>query len=117
MLSNTRPFIEELERALPSRPFAVELWDGSRLASTNGGGPTFSVRSPEALAHALRAPGQLGLGRAYVSGELAVDDLDEVLELLDSWEPPPLDRRAQVRLGVGGRWARGPLRAPRWPKT
>ena len=70
MLSNTRPFIDELERALPSRPFAVELWDGTRLASTNGGGgPTFSVRSPDALAHALRAPGQLGLGRAYVSGD------------------------------------------------
>ena len=69
MLSNTRPFIDELERALPSRPFTVELWDGTRLASTNGGGPTFSVRSPQALAHALRAPGQLGLGRAYVSGD------------------------------------------------
>ncbi len=26
------------------------------------------MRSPDALAHALRAPGQLGLGRAYVSG-------------------------------------------------
>src|ERR671911_689488 len=97
MLSNTRPFIEELERALPSRPFAVELWDGSRLASTNGGGPTFSVHSPEALAHALRAPGQLGLGRAYVSGALTVDDLDEVLELLDSWEPPPAVPKAELR--------------------
>ena len=32
MLSNTQPFIDELERALPSRPFAVELWDGTRLA-------------------------------------------------------------------------------------
>src|ERR671911_365576 len=117
MLSNTRPFIEELERALPSRPFAVELWDGARLASTNGGGPTFSVRSPQALAHVLRAPGQLGLGRAYVSGELAVDDLDEVLELLDSWEPPPLDRRAQVRLGLPAPPASGPLPPPPLPET
>src|SRR5215203_5935007 len=98
MLSNTQPFIEELERALPSRPFAVELWDGTRLASTNGGGPTFSVRSPDALAHALRAPGQLGLGRAYVSGELTVDDVDAVLDLLDSWQPPALDRAARARL-------------------
>ena len=97
MLSNTRPFIGELERALPSRPFSVQFWDGSRLASTNGGGPTFSVRSPQAIAHVLRAPGQLGLGRAYVSGELTVDDLDEALELLDSWESPPLDRRAEER--------------------
>ena len=42
---------------------------GTRLPSTSGDGPTFSVRSPAAAAHVLRAPGQLGLGRAYVSGE------------------------------------------------
>jgi cyclopropane-fatty-acyl-phospholipid synthase len=117
MLSNTRPFIGELERALPSRPFAVEFWDGSRLASTNGGGPTFSVHSPQAIAHVLRAPGQLGLGRAYVSGELTVDDLDEALELLDSWEPPPLDRRAQARLALGAVRASGLVRPPAVPKA
>jgi cyclopropane-fatty-acyl-phospholipid synthase len=117
MLSNTRPFIDELERALPSRPFSVEFWDGSRLASTNGGGPTFSVRSPQAVAHALRAPGQLGLGRAYVSGELTVDDLDEVLEMLDSWEPPPLDRLAQARLALAALRASGLVRPPAAPKA
>src|SRR5829696_2774553 len=117
MLSNTQPFIDELERALPSRPFAVEFWDGTRLASTNGGGPTFSVRSPDALAHALRAPGQLGLGRAYVSGELAVDDLDAVLELLDSWQPPRLERRAQARLALAAVRATGLVRPPAVPKT
>jgi cyclopropane-fatty-acyl-phospholipid synthase len=117
MLSNTRPFIDELARALPSRPFSVEFWDGSRLASTNGGGPTFSVRSPQAIAHVLRAPGQLGLGRAYVSGELTVDDLDEVLELLDSWDPPPLDRRAQARLALGALRANGLIRPPPVPQA
>jgi cyclopropane-fatty-acyl-phospholipid synthase len=117
MLSNTRPFIDELKRDLPSRPFSVEFWDGSRLASTNGGGPTFSVHSPQAVAHALRAPGQLGLGRAYVSGELTVDDLDEVLEVLDSWEPPPLDRRAQARLVLGAARASGLVRPPAVPKA
>ena len=61
----------------------IEFWDGSRLDATNGSGPTFHVRSPAAVAHALRAPGQLGLGRAYVSGNLDVDDLDAALELLD----------------------------------
>ena len=95
----------------------MEFWDGSRLASTNGGGPTFSVHSPQALAHVLRAPGQLGLGRAYVSGELTVDDLDEALELLDSWEPPPLDRRAQARLALGAVRASGLVRPPAVPKA
>ncbi|MCW3064010.1 MAG: class SAM-dependent methyltransferase, partial [Solirubrobacterales bacterium] len=65
MLSRTHPLRRELERALPERPFAVELWDGTSVPATNGGGgPTFRVRSPRALAHLLRAPGELGLGRA-----------------------------------------------------
>ena len=115
MLSRTRPFIDELSRTIPSRPFAIELWDGSRLPSTNGGGPTFRVRSPDAFAHALRAPGQLGLGRAYVSGALGVDDLDEVLELLDGWQPPPLDRRAQARLALAAARASGIRRPPPVP--
>jgi cyclopropane-fatty-acyl-phospholipid synthase len=115
MLSDTQPFRAELERAIPSRPFSLELWDGSSVPSTNGGGPTFHVRSPEALAHALRAPGQLGLGRAYVSGTLEVDDLDDVLELLDGWEPPPLDRRAQARLALAAARATGVRRPPPVP--
>ena len=87
----------EIEARIPQRPFAVEFWDGTRLPSTSGDGPTFSVRSPRAAAHVLRAPGQLGLGRAYVSGELEVDDIEAVIDLLDGWEPPALgaaDKRA-----------------------
>ncbi|MGH2951959.1 MAG: hypothetical protein ACRDKX_07950, partial [Solirubrobacterales bacterium] len=79
-LARTAPIRRELERTLPERPFAVEFWDGSGVAATtNGRGPTFRVRSPRAIAHALRAPGQLGIGRAYVSGELEIDDIDEVI--------------------------------------
>jgi cyclopropane-fatty-acyl-phospholipid synthase len=91
------------------------MWDGTQLGSTNGGGPTFYVRSPVALAHALRAPGQLGMGRAYVSGELEVDDLDAVLETLDSWQPPPLDRAARARLVIAAARACGPRLPPRAP--
>jgi cyclopropane-fatty-acyl-phospholipid synthase len=117
MLSNTKPFRDELARAIPSRPFTIELWDGTSLPSINGGGPTFQVRSPDAFAHALRAPGQLGLGRAYVSGALAVDDLDDALELLDGWQPPPLDRRAQARLALAAARASGLRRPPSAPKS
>jgi cyclopropane-fatty-acyl-phospholipid synthase len=93
----------------------VAFWDGTRLPSTNGGGPEFSVRSPDALAHALRAPGQLGLGRAYVSGALDVDDLDSVLEVLDSWQPPSLDGRDRARLALAAARAMGIRRPPRVP--
>jgi cyclopropane-fatty-acyl-phospholipid synthase len=115
--SRTAPLRDELERTLPSRPFDVELWDGTRLPSTDGPGPTFRVTSPAALAHALRAPGQLGLGRAYVSGALEVDDLDAVIRLLDGWQPPPLERADKARLALAAARACGLVRPPRIPAS
>src|SRR3954449_12164758 len=105
--STTEPLRAELASALPERPFELRFWDGSALPSTSGHGPVFSARSPRAVAHALRAPGQLGLSRAYVSGELAVDDLDAVLALLRDWSPPPIDAAARRRLLVGAVRATG----------
>jgi len=93
----------------------VEFWDGTRLAATNEGGPTFFVRSPKAAAHALRAPGQLGLGRAYVSGALEVDDIDAVIELLDDWQPPPLEGADKARLLLASMRAAGLSLPPRRP--
>jgi cyclopropane-fatty-acyl-phospholipid synthase len=71
-MARTEPLLRELSAALPDRPFHLELWDGSSLPATNGGGPTFRARSKAGVAHAVRAPGQLGLGRAYVSGALVL---------------------------------------------
>lgn len=99
-LARTGPLRRALAAALPERPFAIRFWDGTRLEATGGAGPTFDVRSPRAVAHALRAPGQLGVGRAYVSGELEVDDLDAVIGLLDAWKPPPLGPRARIELAL-----------------
>ncbi len=116
MTSRTEPLLSEVEKALPERPFTIEMWDGGRLASTNGdAGPTFTVRSPAALAHALRAPGQLGLGRAYVSGALDVDDLDGLLEVLGGWQPPPIDRGTKARLALAAARACGVVRPPSVP--
>jgi len=98
--ADTGPLRRDIERLAPSRPFRIELWDGTSLPVTDGNGdaPTFRFRSPQAIAHSLRAPGQLGLGRAYVSGDLEVDDIDAVMRLLDGWEPPPIDRRDRLKL-------------------
>src|SRR5262245_23002987 len=105
----------EIDAQIPERPFAVEFWDGTRLAATDGEGPTFYVRSPLAAAHALRAPGQLGLGRAYVSGEIEVDDMDAVIALLDSWKPPPIDNAGKRKLLVGAVRAAGLTLPPKRP--
>jgi cyclopropane-fatty-acyl-phospholipid synthase len=115
-VSRTAPLREALEQALPDRPFRVDLWDGTSLPSTNGGGgPVFTVRSPKALAHALRAPGQLGIGRAYVAGEIEVDDIDKALDLLDGWRPPPLHLRTKAQLAAAAARATGPTLPPKPP--
>jgi cyclopropane-fatty-acyl-phospholipid synthase len=115
--SRTAPLLAEIERTVPERPFSIVLWDGSRLPSTNGGGPTFTACSRSALAHVLRAPGQLGLGRAYVSGALEVDDIDAVLEMLGSWQPPALDGRDRARLMLAAARACGVVRPPSIPAS
>jgi cyclopropane-fatty-acyl-phospholipid synthase len=112
--ARTGPLRRELETLLTERPFTLEFWDGTSLRGTKPG-PTFSVRSPVAAAHVLRAPGQLGLGRAYVSGALDVDDLDAVLHLLDHYEVPPLDRRAKLRLIAAAVRAAGAMKPPPIP--
>jgi cyclopropane-fatty-acyl-phospholipid synthase len=113
--ASTAPLRREIEARIPERPFAVEFWDGTRLPATGGAGPTFFVRSPRAAAHALRAPGQLGLGRAYVSGAIEVDDMDAVIELLDTWEAPPLEGGDKARLLLAAVRAAGIQRPPRRP--
>src|SRR4051812_26447074 len=101
--------------ALPERPFGIELWDGSSLPPTQPGGPTFFVRSPLALGHVLRAPSQLGVGRAYVPGALEVDDIDGTPPLLDRWQPPALDTRAKARIAAGAVRAGALRQVPRTP--
>jgi cyclopropane-fatty-acyl-phospholipid synthase len=113
--ARTAPLRREIEARIPERPFTVEFWDGTRLPASNGDGPTFYVRSPSAAAHALRAPGQLGLGRAYVSGAIEVDDIDAVIELLDSWQPPSLEGGDKARLLLAAVQAAGLNRPPRRP--
>src|SRR4051812_42805183 len=109
------PLRSEIERVFPDRPFAIEFWDGSTLPPTNGGGPTFRLPSRKAIGHGLRAPGRLGIGRAYGSGDIAVDDLDAAMRVVGSWKPPALDRKAQAKLLVAAVRAAGPMAPPAPP--
>jgi cyclopropane-fatty-acyl-phospholipid synthase len=101
-LSQTGPLRHALTTSLPRRPFAVRFWDGTEVPATEPGAPTLTLLTPRALAHALRAPGELGLGRAYVAGMLEVDDMDAALRMVDEFEPPDLSlgQRASLALAV-----------------
>jgi cyclopropane-fatty-acyl-phospholipid synthase len=116
-LARPEPLRRELAQALPERPFALRFWDGSELAPTTSGGPIFTVRSPAAVAHLLRAPGQLGLGRAYAAGELEADDLDRVIGLLDSFQAPAIDTKTRLRLTLAAVRACGLTPPPRVPAS
>jgi cyclopropane-fatty-acyl-phospholipid synthase len=117
LFARPEPLRRELERTLRARPFTVRFWDGSELPATVAGGPVFTVRSPAAVAHLLRAPGQLGLGRAYAAGELEADDLDRVIGLLDTFTAPAIDRAARARLTLAAVRACGLTSPPKVPAS
>jgi cyclopropane-fatty-acyl-phospholipid synthase len=94
------PLAARLERRLPGGlPFAVRFWDESELRPDGeGSGDTIVVRDSRALSYIATAPNQVGLGRAWVAGDLELDgDLERALragELLRG-----------LRLGLGDRLA------------
>jgi cyclopropane-fatty-acyl-phospholipid synthase len=115
--SDTGPLRRALSRSLPRRPFAVRFWDGSELPATDPGGPTLTFTTRRALAHVLRAPGELGLGRAYVAGMIEVDDLEGALRMVDTFEPPPLTLGQRAGLALALLRACGPVLPPPAPAT
>jgi cyclopropane-fatty-acyl-phospholipid synthase len=73
------PLIRRLAGNDPGVRF--EFWDGSSLGP-DAPPATVRFRSERALQRLITAPGELGLGRAYVSGEIELEgDLDAVLDL------------------------------------
>jgi cyclopropane-fatty-acyl-phospholipid synthase len=60
-------------------PLAVEAYDGSRAGPADAK-TTLIIRSPDALRRVITAPGELGLARAYVAGDLDLDG--EIWDLL-----------------------------------
>ena len=52
-------------------PVRLRAWDGSEAGPP--GAPVVAVRSPRALQRILWRPGELGLARAYISGDLDIE--------------------------------------------
>ena len=82
-------------------PVRVRAWDGT--VADLGPDPSVSVTvtGPPAVRHMLAAPGQIGLARAYVSGDLTVEgDLEQAMSSLFDVLSPPADGAAVMRRPV-----------------
>lgn len=72
-------------------PIGLRAWDGSR-AGPDTAEVTVVVHSPRALRHLLWAPGELGLARAHVAGDLDIDgDVFALLGVRDHLADPDED--------------------------
>ena len=99
-------------------PLRMEFWDGTSLGPATMA--TLRVRSPDAVRRLLWSPGELGLARAFVVGDLTFEgDVFEVLATLHAAAPARARRglrmswqalRAARRVGALGR------RLPRPPE-
>ena len=70
-----------------STPLRIHFWAGSTLGHADGPGTVF-LRSPLAIRRILWAPGQLGLGRAYVAGDIDFEgDVIEVMRVVATQAP------------------------------
>ncbi len=97
----------------PEAPVAVRAYDGSELDPPEAK-VRVTVRSPDALRRLLAAPGELGLARAYVAGDLDLDgDIYEAVALQEQLETIKV-RPAQIAelLGLVGIAGLPPLRPP-----
>jgi cyclopropane-fatty-acyl-phospholipid synthase len=84
--------IAPLLRAMvgPDAPVRFEFWDGSAIGPGDSVG-TLEIRSPDALRRILWAPGELGVARAFVSGDITVvGDLYALLRVLRDAAPGDL---------------------------
>ncbi|WP_143765354.1 class I SAM-dependent methyltransferase [Catenulispora acidiphila] len=94
-------------------PVRFEFWDGSSLAPRTGRTVgAVVVRSKDALAHMVWAPGELGLVRAFVAGDLDFSgDIFTVLRTLQQGAPNDASLGAQAALKALGAAAKmGALR-------
>src|SRR4051812_50226072 len=60
-----------IAKVLQGAPIGIDAYDGSS-AGPQDADSRLVLRSPKALAYLITAPSQLGLARAYVSGELEI---------------------------------------------
>ena len=78
-------------------PVTIRCWDGSQLGPDDAAA-TLVVKSPDAVRRLLYAPSELGLGRAYVAGDIDIEgNIFNALRLRES----AADDEGEIDLGLG----------------
>ncbi len=113
-----RPLSDRIDSLAPgARRVRIRFWDDSEIPSADGDPtvPAVILRSPRALAHAVWRPGEMGIARAWVSGEVEVEgDIEQVLALRTAFEGLELGPRELLLLAQTARRL-GALRGGRPP--
>ena len=93
-------------------PVRFDAWDGSGIGPADAPA-TLRLRSPDALRRMLWSPDELGLGRAYVAGDLDLDgDIVDGLGALEIAPPHGVRRAPHPR---ARRWRVAACARPRRP--
>jgi cyclopropane-fatty-acyl-phospholipid synthase len=112
------PLAARIDELAPgARAIRVRFWDGSEIPSADGNpdAPAVILRSPRALSHVAWRPGEMGIARAWISGEVdAEGDIEQILGLRTRFEGLHLGAR---ELALVARTARrlGALRGGKPP--
>src|SRR6266568_1791742 len=88
----------------PDAPVEFTAYDGSH-AGAAGSPVKVTVRSPAAVAYLAQAPGELGLARAYVAGQLDIEgDTYEALARMTKTQSASMTMAEKLRLlqALGG---------------
>ncbi|MGW0366385.1 class I SAM-dependent methyltransferase [Streptomyces sp. NPDC002990] len=98
-MTDAAPRLAALAETLTGAPLPVRIraWDGSEAGPP--GGPVLIVRDRRALRRMLWKPGELGLARAWVAGEVEVEG--DLYELLDRVAGLLWDHHARPPAGSG----------------
>ncbi|MEV0325457.1 class I SAM-dependent methyltransferase [Micromonospora echinospora] len=125
------PTVADVVRAVTAGPLPVRItgYDGSAVGPADAG-ITLAIRSERGLSYLLTAPGDLGMARAYVSGDLALSgvhpgDPYEALRVLKDelrLRPPSLAEGLVLVRGLGWERLRPPPpppqeAVPRWRRV
>jgi len=89
----------------PNLPIRIRAYDGTDVGP-KGAATTVTLRSHDALIRMVTAPGELGIARAYVAGDIDIDgniyDVLELRRLLPEVKLTPRQIRELVQLiGIG----------------